>query len=841
MRITLIFSCFLLIACTAAKAQVDTAAGVDSSKVGSQGQASLFTVSADDLDSDNQSQDVSGLLQASRDVFTATAGFNWGVARYRIRGLGSENTTIMINGIPVNNPERGFAFWSNWGGLNDVTRYPTQRTGLTASPFGFAAVGGYSNVNTKPGQMRPGSRVSYAAANRSYRHRLMLTHSTGMQENGWAFTLSGSRRWAEEGYVEGTFFDAWSYFAAAEKKINSRHSVSLTAFGTPISRGRNGITFVEAYELTGNNFYNPNWGYQNGEKRSARISTTHQPIVIGTHEFKIDDQSALNTSVLVSFGRSGFSRLNWFDAADPRPDYYRYLPSFFEGDDPARAEIVRQNWLTDENTRQLNWDHFYFANSKNLYTVLDADGKGGNNVTGNRSKYIMEERRNDVVKKNFNSMYNRSLSERITLNTGLMGSIYKSKNFKIVEDLLGGDFWLDIDQFAERDFSDPTIAQNNLDNPNDIIEVGDRFGWDYDIHINKFEWFGQLEHKLPKFESYVALNASHTSFWRFGHLRNGKFPDNSAGQSPKQNFFNYGVKGGTVYKLTGRHFLSVNGAYLTRAPFSFNAYLSPRTRDNVVDNLQSEEIISFDANYTVRYPNLKTRLTYYYTQNNNITWSRSFYHEQFNNFGNYIMTGLDHLHYGVELGIEGKIASVLEATGAWGWGNYLVNSRPQTTFVLDNSNEILVQDRTTFIENYRLGTLPQSAVSAGLRYLSPKYWSVGANFNYFYDIWLSFNPDRRTAESVGQFITNDPQWSQILDQTQLDNQYTVNLFAMKSWKIKDYYIRVNISANNVLNNIDFITGGFEQLRYDPTDIDRFPPRVSYLFGRSYFAMMSFQF
>lgn len=50
-------------------------------------------------------------------------------------------------------------------------------------------------------------------------------------KGGWAVSLSYSRRWADEGYVKGTFYDGHSYFLSVEKIINSKHSLSLTGFG----------------------------------------------------------------------------------------------------------------------------------------------------------------------------------------------------------------------------------------------------------------------------------------------------------------------------------------------------------------------------------------------------------------------------------------------------------------------------------------------------------------------------------------------------------------------------------------------------------------------------------
>jgi hypothetical protein len=115
------------------------------------------------------------------------------------------------------------------------------------------------------------------------------------------------------------------------------------------------------------------------------------------------------------------------------------------------------------------------------------------------------------------------------------------------------------------------------------------------------------------------------------------------------------------------------------------------------------------------------------------------------------------------------------------------------------------------------------------------------NANYFDNLYLDPNPDRRTTVAIGNFFDADPQVDQLLEQTRLDANYTVDLFFGKSWMINGYRLAVNFTVSNLLDNTDFRVGGFEQLRYDRTDVDRFPPKYSYLYGRNYFAMVTFSF
>ena len=469
-----------------------------------------FSTTLDALEDENaENQDVSGLLQSSRDVFNSTAGFNFSAARYRIRGYDSENYITTMNGVTLNNPETGRAIWALWGGLNDVTRYQETKNGISASSLTFGGIGGSSNINARPTALRKGTNISYGLANRTYQHRIMLTHSTGMMSNGLAVAISGSGRYSNEGYVDGTSFSGGSYFVSIEKKINDKHSLGFVGFGAPTVQGRNSITTQETYTLTGNNYYNSYWGYQNGEKRNSRVRNTHQPYLMLNHYFDISKKTHLTSSLYYTFGKSGNTRLNWNNTADPRPEYWKNLPSAFEtpGDEALFAQQTALWESQNPTTTQLDWDHFYFANSKNLFTLENVNGTGAS-VTGNRAKYIIEEQRSDVYDYGFNTAVTHKLSEKLLLSGGARVSIYKSENFKVLNDLLGAEFWVDTDQFAARDFKDPDAAQADLNNPNKLVKEGDRFGYDYDININTINAFGQVEGAFSKIDWYAGLSRS---------------------------------------------------------------------------------------------------------------------------------------------------------------------------------------------------------------------------------------------------------------------------------------------------------------------------------------------
>ena len=800
-----------------------------------------ITLSESEFEGSSSSNEISGLLQSSRDIFVSTAGFNFGSVRYRMRGLDSENTHVLINGIMMNDNETGRASWSSWGGLNDAVRNTEVNNMVSASDWAFGGIGGVTNILTRASSYRKTASVSYAASNRSYNNRIMFLYATGLQDNGWSITLSGSRRWAQEGYVPGTFYDAWAYFASVEKKINNRHSIGFIGFAAPTKRAYSGVSVQEAYDLSGDNFYNSNWGYQNGEARNARVSNYHQPMFQLSHYWTPSEKTKIQTTAYYWFGRGGATALDWTEANDPRPDYYRNLPSYYlSNSDLVNYEKYTNLWQNNEDFRQINWDHFYFANSDQLTTIDNANGSGSS-YQGNKSKYVVEDRRMDKNQKGLNINLQHQLNAAARVSGGLMATISKTRHHKRMVDLLGGDFWLDIDKYADQESMTITdVSQNDLLHPNKIVKEGDVYGYDYLANVNNARLWSQMEYKFSKLEVYAAAELNFTSFWRTGKMQNGRFPDHSYGDSEKNNFLNGSGKLGVTYAFNGRNYLVANGAYLHRAPNFRDSYISPRTRDFAVDGLESEKVMAGDISYVLRAPNIKARATLYHTQVHDGLWVRSYYHEDLNNFINYIMKDVDQITQGVELGIEANLSPTFSAHAIFGKSMNIYTNRPVVTISVDNDAALLAENRIVYLKNYYVGGAPQTIASAGLRYNSPKYWFAGVTGNYFADAYLEPNPDNHTAESLSAYKEGDVRIDQVLDQPKLDPGFTLDFFGGKSWMIDGHYVAVNVSVNNLLNNKDMIIWGYEQLRTDLSDPGRFPEKYSYGYGTTYYISLTFR-
>ena len=814
-------------------------------------QDNIPVISLDENDGqDGSAQNISSQLSAGRDPFLNAATFKFGAVRFRIRGYDADQFGTYINGIPMENLDNGFTPYGQWGGLNDVLRNRESTLGLMPTTFAYGDIGGLNSFDTRASHQRKQTSFSYALSNRNYSNRIMFTHSTGLNKKGWAFSVSASRRWADEGYTDGTYYNGWSFFGAVDKRINDRHLLSFVAFATPTESGRQGSSTQEMLNIAGTNYYNPYWGYQNGRKRNASIAKSSQPVGILTHDWKITDKTTLVTAGSFSFGKRSVSGLDWYNAADPRPDYYRYLPSYYAAD-PVFQQQVLEAMKTDVNKRQINWDALYNANYGSYGVVHDVNGIQGNDVAGRRSHYIVEDRIVNTTKYNFNSTLNSTVSEHVIVTAGVTYQVQRNNYYKEVNDLLGGDFYVDRNQFAERDFpSNAGAGQNNLDVPNRILHKGDKFGYDYDLNIRRGSVWLQGSFKFRKIDAFVATEHSYTSFYRRGNVRTGLFPDNSYGKSTVYNFYNSGIKGGLTYKLNGRNYLFANGSYQSRAPFFENAFIAPRTRDFVQENLKSEEILSVEGGYVMNAPKLKIRATGYFTQFKNQLDVLTFYNDEYRNFVNYALSNIGKIHGGIEFGVEAKVYKGLSVNAAAAIGKYYYNTRQLATVTSDNSATVLSTDNIVYSKNFYVPT-PQQAYTIGLDYRSPKFWFVNVNFNYFDKMYLNFNPIRRTESAVSGLEEGSKLWHDIIDQTQLKSQYTVDAFAGYSYMMnrrfksmkKRTYLVFNVGVNNLLDNREIVSGGFEQLRFDfaEKNIEKFGNRNFYAYGVNFFASVGVRF
>lgn len=774
-----------------------------------------FIFSEGQLDEDEDViQGASTMVTSGDDYFLSEVGYLFSPMRFRIRAYENMYNGVYANGVLLNDAERGSFSYGMIGGLNDATRNREGATYLEGAGFGYTPLGGASNINMRAGQFAAGHKASLVGCNRNYLARAMYTYATGLKDNGWAFAASASYRWANEGVIEGTFYNSFGYFLAAQKVINDRHSISISTWGSPTERAQQGAATEEAYWLANSHYYNPNWGYQNGEKRNARVVTSFEPAVLFTWDWQISPMTKLTTSVVGKYSKYGTTALGWNgNAADPRPNYYQNLPSAAYDvwdlnytpteDEVADWQQRYDYWKASKANRQLNWDYMYYANSQ-------ANAVGGNAL------YYVEKRNNDQIMLNLSSVLNHEFDNSNRITVGLNLGTTKGMHYKTLDDLLGSDnYGTDIDKFSVGDFApNSEYVQNDVDRPNRIVKKGDTFGYDYDIYVNTARLFGQYTYSISNFNLSLGAHIDGTTMERYGNMRNGRAVNNSKGSSGTAKFLGGGAKMGVVWSIDGNNTISYGLGLQESAPLAYNSFVAPRMRNDFVYGLTNEQIWNQELSYKLSLGSVTAKLTGYYTLFDDVVEQSAFYNDMLSNFTYLSMTGLQKKHYGLEAAIVYNVTSSL-AINLVGTINEAEYTKNANGFLI-SENEEVVQNDKVYMKGVHVDGSPLTAVSFGVDY-NTNGWYLSANANYYNRVYVGASSYRRLASVVGDPVI-DSEGNMVLD---IPSQYKgkggwmVDASIGKSIRLRGgKQLNLNLQLQNVLNNENMVTGGYEQNRDD---------------------------
>lgn len=815
-------------------------------------EADIPVVTLDDDESSSGSSNganVSSVLGAARDAFASAVQFSWSTAYFKERGYEDEHFTTLMNGAQVTDLVSERSAYSSWSGLNDVIRSRESTSGLSPATYTFGGIGGSYSIDSRASRQRKQMQVTYSLSNRTFDNRLMLTYGSGFTKDGWAFAASYSRRWAQEGFVKGTYYDGNAYYFGVSKLID-KHELSFTVMGSQVENAATSTNAPEVYEIAGDHYYNSNWGYQNGKVRSAAIARNHQPLFILSHEWRISNNSSLMTSAAYTTGKRERTGLNWF-GGDPRPNYYRNFPSYFA--DATTAAQVESTLVNNPDMLQINWDNMLSGNYYQPDTIFrNVDGIAGNNATGKYAWYMVENRVVATNRATLNTVYNTIVNENVNVSIGASYQQQTSRYYKVAEDLLGAFLFRDVDKYAQRDFpADFTAADNNLNTPNHIVREGDRFGYDYEAHLSKTTAWAQGLAKYNKVDLFGALQTTYSTMYRYGNYRNGLYPDDSYGKSSTVVFTDIAAKGGITYKLNGRNYVFANTGFTSKAPDFENSYLSPRKRNATADSLTNEKISTIEGGYILTTPKLKAKIKGYYTHFKDGIEIRSIYLDNLSAYANYAIQGIEKVHTGLELSADANVGKGFNAVAAAAIGQYYYSARPRLNAVVESTGEVLYDNEPVYMKNLHVARTPQNAYMAGLNYRSKKFWNVGASVNYFDNMYASPFAARRTYNRIDGIDKNSDAWETILGQQRYAGQMTIDLRA--GWSIKlnnkikslkrNTFFLINLNINNLLDNQDIVLNGYEysggtQLANGQYDGDfNTINRLSYAVGRTY--MVSF--
>ena len=805
------------------------------------GTSTTITLSETELEEESVSNLSSGLLQATRDLFLSRAAYDFGPLFFRVRGYGSEQGTVLMNGVSMNKLYNRRPQWGNWTGLNDAMRNQELVSFLSYSPYGFGNLLGANYINTAPSALRKGLRISSSMSNKTYTGRIMATYNAKSTKNGFHYLISASKRWGSQGYISGTLYDAYSISGALEYKINKQNRLLFTGVWSYSNRGKSSALTQEVTNLVGTT-YNPYWGILNGEKVNSKQRLISEPFfqLLYTLEKK---RWQLRTNVLYQIGKQTNSRVGYFNAPNPDPNYYRYVPSFYInsplGANFVNADLARQGFIKQP---QWDWNALFTANK---------------NATDGKAAYVWYK---DVVSDNLfavNTVANLKISQKFKLDFGVDYKSLTTSNYAEISNLLGAEYHLDQNPFTKT-FNDLTKEPQK--------NKGDKFSYNYTITATKTVGFLQLKYDNKSLTAFLSTKYGLSNYIRVGLFKNGTYPENSLGKSEKLGFTNYGVKAGLHYQLNGRHWLQLHAATIEQEPTLQNSFINPREHNLVVPNLKTEKINSIEANYFMRIPNFNMKISGFYTRFQDLTEVSSFFIDAGvgSEFVQEVISNLDKLHKGIELGASYSPSTTVKLSAVAAIGNYEYANNPNLTINFDTvGTEEETLNLTGYIDlgeaaikNYRLPQGPQMAFSLGVSYRDPKYWWISATANELRNSFIAISEINRTANFLINPETNTPfveatpeNVANLLVQEKLPPMYLLNLVGGKSWLIDGRYISVFVSVQNLFNST-YRTGGYEQNRngnYGQLRDDNlsgspsFAPKYWNSYGRTYFLNCAISF
>lgn len=766
------------------------------------------------------SQEFPEILKSTPGIYSTKDGGGYGDSKVNIRGFKSENSAMMVNGVPMNGMENNKVYWSNWSGLSDVTRSMQVQRGLGASKVSSPAVGGSINIITKSTDAKKGGFVSYGMGNDGY-NKVLFGVSSGLSKDGWAFTLLGGKTWGD-GYVQGTEFEGYTWFASIAKRFNDSHQLTLTAFGSPQwhnqRNNQNGLTIKEwqrVKKYMGDDSpykYNPTFGYdKNGQVRNSSRNEYHKPQISLNHLWQIDRKSSLSTALYMSIGRgNGYSGT---------------------GD-----KTNRSNWYGATNGLVNN----LFRKADGTFAYDEVQDLNEQSTTG--SKMIMAKSMNNHMWYGLLSTYTTKFGEYFDFYGGIDLRYYKGLHQNVITDLYNGAYFVDPNR------SDIKAENNPLANDrayvNQKLGVGDVIYRDYDGFVMSEGVFAQLEYNRDKISAFVSGGASNTGYWRYDRLYYSK----NKSESDKKNYLGGNIKGGLNYNLTDNHNVFVNAGFISRAPMFDTSFINSQNSHARNGDAKNEKIMSFEAGYGFRSRFFSANLNAYYTR-----WmDKALYSSGTMDYkvddvdisDRYTlnMTGANADHWGIELDFVAKPFKWMDVTGMFSWGDWRWNGTANGYF-FNSAGQMITDFKGGVIEdmanaeqykakikmdNVHVGGSAQTTAALGLNVRPLKDLRISLDWNFFARNYADYDINASGTGFGKEMVIGDP-W-------EIPSYSTFDLSAGYTFDFGK--IRTTLSGNvNNLFDQEYIADARDGSRHDWESATR----VFYGFGRTYSVRLKFNF
>ena len=723
------------------------------------------TIEAKKLDEELASQDIPLLLNSTPGVYATQQGGGDGDSRINIRGFNQRNVAVMLDGIPVNDMENGWVYWSNWFGLDVVMRKTQIQRGLGASKLAIPSVGGTINIQTKGIGAKKGIVLKQEVGGDGYL-RSSIGITSGQLKNGWGITAAGSYK-RGNGWVDNAWTKGWFYFLRIDKNLGN-HRLSFKAMGAPQSHGQRSYkksiaVFDSAYavnhgveydDFTSNMLvdlgikYNPNWGVidrytfdsegnklSNGiENISEKMNYYHKPMFSISDFWNVNDKLYISNIAYLSIGNGGGTGLK------------------------STPNILPNG--------QVNFQAIYDGN--NYHPIINPN---------HESTGILRSSINNHFWYGLLSAFSFKITDKLNLSGGLDLRSYRGEHYREIYDLLGGNYFT-LDN------------ENENDSINKKKYVGDIIGYHNDGLVAWGGLFSQLEYSSGNLTAFINLTASYCGYKRIDYFKpkvlelsdttlnisyetvidyNGETYDrNSPGlefiTSPWKWIPGGTIKGGVNYNLNENMNIFTNIGYISKAPRFNNVYDYNNT---LFREIKNEKVKAFEIGYSYFNSKITFNFNAYITEwenkpsegTNTIMINDEPYKVNVN--------GMNALHKGVELEFAWKIFENLKLESLLSVGDWKWLSADSARLYDDNLNlkDVIYFDAAGIF----VGDAAQIQNRESVRWeIFKDFYFTGA-ITYFGKHYSDFNP-----------LDLDPEKN--------DWAFNEDGTPKQSWKIPDYYL-----------------------------------------------------
>jgi len=700
----------------------------------------VSTIRAEVIQEKLGNQEFPEILSTTPSIYATKQGGGYGDSRITIRGFDTQNSAVMINGIPVNDMENGAVYWSNWAGLSDVTTAIQVQRGLGSSKLAVSSVGGTINVVTRSADKAEGGMVKASIGNDGYL-KTLASYNTGLGDNGLSASFLFSRT-SGDGYVNGTEFEGYNYYIGVGYKLNENHEFNFMLTGAPQQHNQRGFfTSLGSYLEYGkdgepNEKYNPDFGYRNGEEFTFAGNFYHKPVTSLNWEYKISEKSKLSTSAYASFGRGGsigsIGRINGnqsfalpqtADGLLPIDDIFAWnsgqeVPSFatregqptqretYTGDGSFQGQYV--NTGNDDRSAENGISQRSSVNSHNWFGII--------------------------------SNYSTELNESLTLDFGADLRSYKGFHYRRLVDLMGADVYrstADINnpsRFLSETY-EPT-AGNTL---NVFKSIDDEEKIDY-YNEGLVRWagvFGQLEYTKDKVSAFVQGSISNQGFKRIDY-----FEETPANQETDwENILGGNIKGGLNYNIDENHNVFGNIGYYSKQPLFDAVY--PDNRNNLNPDLKNEQVFGVELGYGFRSQFFNANVNLYRT-----SWADRFESTSATFFrgtpeeirGSANIQGITQVHQGIEFDFYGRVGNKFKWNAMLSVGDWEYKDDVQANFVDDSQDPIPgVEAGILSLDGVKVGNAAQFTASAGADYEIINNLKVDATYRFADNLYADYD------------------------------------------------------------------------------------------------------